>query len=211
MTIYMTVLPQTVEKEEPRREQKQRDRGAVEVKDSKRMARKRHQHNAEPAGNQQLVRRRDMRIFSPNGSLSTGARQTSVAALGAVAAYATIRGSIKFFHHARRGMLRQMLLDVCPNLSHCNYWLDFGSLLGIHRDGDLILHDNDVDLAILDPNWPELLDHLHKALPQYCVRLEIPSEAPDVSFLRVYCALGFADLFGAREMCVLNFFRDRLS
>lgn len=29
-----------------------------------------------------------------------------------------------------------------------NYWLSFGTLLGIHRDNDLIVHDHDVDISL---------------------------------------------------------------
>ena len=131
----------------------------------------------------------------------TGSSQAGLAAVGAVAAYCTLRGGVKLFHHARRGMLRQILVDLCPLLNNYQYWLDFGSLLGIHRDGDLILHDNDVDLAILNPDWDDLQRHLSVALPQYSVRLEYPSDADgDTVFLRVYCMLGFADIFGAAEI-----------
>lgn len=33
------------------------------------------------------------------------------------------------------------------------------------REGDLILHDNDVDLAILNPDWDDLLEGLRRHLP----------------------------------------------
>lgn len=63
------------------------------------------------------------------------------------------------------------------------------------------LHDNDVDIAIYNPDWDELQAHLALALPQYGVKLHYPSEAAGESvFLRVYCALGFADIFGATEI-----------
>lgn len=130
-------------------------------------------------------------------------QQASLAAVGAVAAYGALRGSIKIFHHARRAMLRQLLFDLCPALHEGGhrYWLDFGSLLGVHRDGDLILHDNDIDLAILDPQWDQLHSHLSTSLPQYTVKLEFPSDADgETTFLRVYCLLGFADVFGALEL-----------
>lgn len=41
------------------------------------------------------------------------------------------------FHHMRRHFLRQLLLDLCAALRAMRrtYWVDFGSLLGIHRDG----------------------------------------------------------------------------
>jgi len=158
-------------------------------------------HRCGRAQNEARRKRGDIKAKACNALLPAGAaRQTSLAALGAVAAYAAVRSSIKIFHHTRRHLLRQMLADLCRNLDHVTYWLDFGSLLGIHRDGDLILHDNDVDLAVLDPDWPALLAHLQRQMPQYCVRLETPSEAPDVCFLRVYCGVCFADVFGARSL-----------
>lgn len=40
------------------------------------------------------------------------------------------------------------------------HWVDFGSLLGLIRNGDLILHDNDVDVVVLDPDWPRLQEQL---------------------------------------------------
>lgn len=64
--------------------------------------------------------------------------QAGLAAVGAIAAYATVRGGIKLFHYARRSMLRQLLFDLCPALEGYDYWLDFGSLLGIYRDKDLM-------------------------------------------------------------------------
>ena len=51
------------------------------------------------------------------------------------------------------------------------HWVDFGSLLGLVRGGDLILHDNDVDVVVLNPNWPELQAGLEKQLKgKYRVR-----------------------------------------
>lgn len=55
--------------------------------------------------------------------------------------------------------------------------------------------------AVLNPKWDELEAHLTVSLPQYSVRVHYPSEAAgEVVFLRVYCALGFADIFGASEV-----------
>ncbi|KAL4433766.1 hypothetical protein ABPG75_000207 [Micractinium tetrahymenae] len=120
-------------------------------------------------------------------------------ALGTVALYTSVRGGISAFHHMRRKYLRQLLFDLAAALNDRGlcYWLDFGSLLGIHRDGDLILHDNDIDVAILNPGWPELLAALRAALPQYSMRIVVPSDDPSTRFIRVYCPLGMADVFGA--------------
>lgn len=49
------------------------------------------------------------------------------------------------------------------------------------------------------PDWEELRAALQTALPQYAVRVVVPSESPDSRFIRVYCPLGMADVFGAEE------------
>ena len=154
--------------------------------------RRRHEH-----GGGEIGSRQPQRLALPDSAL-----QASLAALSAIAGYAALRAGITLFHHARRGQLRQLLFDVSPALSQVttDYWLDFGSLLGIHRDDDLILHDNDIDLVVLEPNWQELHEQLQGRLPQYGVKLEVPSEDPDSCFMRVYCTLGFADIFGATHL-----------
>lgn len=152
--------------------------------------------------------RQQLQLSEPqvhNQNQNQNQNQAGLAAIGAVAAYGALRGSIKIFHHARRAMLRQVLFDLAPALNQGghSYWLDFGSLLGVHRDGDLILHDNDIDLVVLDPQWDSLHADLSAAptLSQYNVRLEYPSEAEGATtFLRVYCLLGFADVFGAKQI-----------
>ncbi|PRW20648.1 phosphate ABC transporter permease isoform A [Chlorella sorokiniana] len=124
---------------------------------------------------------------------------TALTALGTVALYGSVRGGISLFHHARRKFLTQLLHDLAAALNDLGvtWWLDFGSLLGIHRDGELIKHDNDVDVAVWQPDWPALLADLQAALPQYSMRIVVPSDDPDTSFIRVYCPLGMADVFGA--------------
>ena len=99
-----------------------------------------------------------------------------------------------------RACLLTSLQDLAVALTtlEATWWLDFGSLLGLHRDGDLILHDNDIDLAVLAPDWPALRAGLAAALPQYSVRVVVPSEDPSTCFIRVYCHLGMADVFGAQ-------------
>ena len=43
-----------------------------------------------------------------------------------------------------------MAHDVIQALNETDitYWVDFGTLLGIHREGDIILLDNDADICI---------------------------------------------------------------
>ena len=50
----------------------------------------------------------------------------------------------------RRKTIRELFIKTI-NFLHKNnitYWVDFGTLLGIHRDGDIILGDNDADICI---------------------------------------------------------------
>lgn len=91
------------------------------------------------------------------------------------ATYVGLRLAIAAFHRTRRCQLRRLLKEVSTALKDngTTFWLDFGCLLGIHRDGDLILHDNDIDLAVLDPDWPSLLEELKLRLPQYSVKSKI--------------------------------------
>eukprot|EP00884_Botryococcus_braunii_P005380 jgi/Botrbrau1/14843/Bobra.0278s0013.1 len=127
-------------------------------------------------------------------------------ALGAVVAaglYGTLQAGIKAFQLARRRYLRRMMLDICPALDQLGYdhWVDFGSLLGIYRDGDLILHDNDVDICVLleaPEDMDGLLSGLKKALP-YPVSIASPSEDPTVKWIRVWCPFGFVDVYGAYD------------
>ena len=59
---------------------------------------------------------------------------------------------------------------LCACLSEepepCVWWIDFGTLLGIIRDGDIIFDDNDVDICLLMPSGEEdaILDVLEKRL-----------------------------------------------
>jgi len=50
----------------------------------------------------------------------------------------------------RQAILRGMATSTISafNDNKVNYWLDFSTLLGIIRDGDIILGDNDVDICI---------------------------------------------------------------
>lgn len=50
----------------------------------------------------------------------------------------------------RRNILTSMFIDTVKILNNNNitYWVDFGTLLGIHRDQNIILGDNDVDICI---------------------------------------------------------------
>ena len=51
-----------------------------------------------------------------------------------------------------RKNLREMLINIVNifNKHNIYYWIDFGTLLGIYREKDIILGDNDIDICILD-------------------------------------------------------------
>jgi len=144
--------------------------------------------------------------------------------------YSALRISIAAFHRLRRRYLRALLVDLCAtfrSLDQLTYWIDFGSLLGVHRDGDLILYDNDIDIAVLTPSLFDLFPLLKEKLePKYRVKgkdtlspllpddvalrkvyfvgdaVIIPTQNRESAWLRVYCPLGMADLFRVMEMSV---------
>lgn len=49
-------------------------------------------------------------------------------------------------------MLINLLYNTCCALNEENieYWVDFGTLLGIYREGNPILYDNDIDICIIN-------------------------------------------------------------
>lgn len=54
--------------------------------------------------------------------------------------------------HIIRYILRNMAIDLFKTMNEndVTYWADFGTLLGIYREGDIIFGDNDVDVCIID-------------------------------------------------------------
>ena len=61
-------------------------------------------------------------------------------------------------------MLEKMLFKVVELLEEENveYWLDFGTLLGLARDGGIIEWDEDVDISV----WQTSYDKLEKIKPK---------------------------------------------
>jgi hypothetical protein len=59
----------------------------------------------------------------------------------------------------RRRELRRILKEVCDvlNAHGVDYWCDYGTLLGLIRDGDLILGDKDADLCLLVDQKPRVM------------------------------------------------------
>ena len=56
---------------------------------------------------------------------------------------------------ASRDSLRESAKHIIGVLNDHNifYWADYGTLLGIIRDGDIIKHDDDIDLSVLASDW----------------------------------------------------------
>jgi hypothetical protein len=138
------------------------------------------------------------------------AAQTAAAAtLSAATLYATARLGVEVYKNLRRRALRRLLLDTCPVLDALStrYYVDFGTLLGLHREKDVILHDNDADVVLLEPDFDALLPRLAEALPQFRVCSVVPSEDASVRWLRVIAGplgapVGVMDLYGGwRSEC----------
>ena len=50
------------------------------------------------------------------------------------------------------------------NNNNIEYWVDFGTLLGIHREKDIIIGDNDCDICI----WEKDQDRVRLVLQNFC-------------------------------------------
>ena len=63
-------------------------------------------------------------------------------------------------HHPDRKDLRQLAQRTCSMLtqSGVEHWLDFGSLLGLMREGNILEGDTDVDISVIDT--PENVEKL---------------------------------------------------
>jgi hypothetical protein len=137
------------------------------------------------------------------------AAAAAAATLSAATLYAAARLGVEAYKNLRRRALRRLLLDVCPALDamSASYFVDFGTLLGLHRERDVILHDNDADVVLLEPDFDALLPRLRDALPQFRVYEVVPSEDATVRWLRVMAGplgapLGIMDLYGGwRSEC----------
>lgn len=67
------------------------------------------------------------------------------------------------------------------------------------RQNDLIEYDNDVDVVVVDPHWPTILDALRAAVgSKYRVDYVHPSEDPSQTWIRVTLfGVVMLDLYGA--------------
>lgn len=127
------------------------------------------------------------------------------AVLAGGSAYLSLRAANHWWLVLRRKLLRDIFLAVVPILNHAkvDYWADFGTLLGLHREGDLILHDNDVDVVLLDPNWKEIIPALEEELNDRGYHLKVTETVDKETgklymWVRVWGLCGaFADLYAA--------------
>jgi hypothetical protein len=92
-------------------------------------------------------------------------------------------------------VLRKMLVDITTvfNDHRVHHWIDFGTLLGIYREGDIIWDDNDVDICVNDDadtheliRGPVARDLVSKG---YCVKKQTWSA------YRVFFNNVFADIY----------------
>ena len=51
----------------------------------------------------------------------------------------------------RKGNMHFVLRNIVEffNSQNATYWLDYGTLLGVVREGDVLLHDGDIDISRL--------------------------------------------------------------
>ena len=63
-----------------------------------------------------------------------------------------------------RKVIRELFTNLTENFHKENveYWTDFGTLLGVKRDSDIIIGDNDADICII--NTPENIEKCKKVV-----------------------------------------------
>lgn len=66
------------------------------------------------------------------------------------------------YEYSRRRILRYMAINTIKifNENNVDYYVDYGTLLGIYREKDIILDDNDVDICVFDTQ------EFHDKIPQ---------------------------------------------
>ena len=81
------------------------------------------------------------------------------AAVAVAAAAVTLLAITPVIDAHRRAALRRVVTDVCRifEMHEIDYWCDFGTLLGLYRERDIISGDKDADLSILEPEKPKIM------------------------------------------------------
>jgi hypothetical protein len=102
-----------------------------------------------------------------------------------------------FLERCIRWRLRRLAVDLFHvlNETRVQYWADFGTLLGIHREGDIILGDNDVDVCVMNVTEQQMhtIGHWMTRLG-YCFRPYL-----GVSISLVYSGSVHADIYHVRR------------
>eukprot|EP00882_Tetradesmus_deserticola_P015403 GHRQ01016413.1.p1 GENE.GHRQ01016413.1~~GHRQ01016413.1.p1 ORF type:complete len:197 (+),score=81.44 GHRQ01016413.1:297-887(+) len=133
--------------------------------------------------------------------------QRSPVAMGVVVAtslYCGAKAGIQGYQHLRRHNLRSLVRRVAPVLDQMGvrYFADFGTLLGMYREKDIIFYDNDADFVVLDPDWDSLLEGLRQRLPRtYKAFFVVPSEDRSIKWIRVMTGVGIMDLVSHHITC----------
>jgi hypothetical protein len=100
-----------------------------------------------------------------------------------------------------RKNLRKLAKDVITafNKNNVNYWVDYGTLLGIVRDKDIIKYDQDVDICLLPE--PDLCDKLKKVITELGedYTLEYHAWGAYRIVLKHYILRVYADLYLVKE------------
>ncbi|MBT9583222.1 LicD family protein [bacterium] len=94
------------------------------------------------------------------------------------------RAELRRFYVGLNGFLQSLEVD---------YWLAYGTLLGFHRDSDLILGDADIDFGLRVEDYQKVLDYQHRLPPGY--QLIDTSHKHGGPKLYVRCGLFAADLY----------------
>lgn len=78
-----------------------------------------------------------------------------------------VLSTLCFWKH-RQSKLRVLAIETFKTLNNNNvkYWADYGTLLGIVREDDIILHDTDADVCVLDT------PHTHEAMRKCAHQIE---------------------------------------
>lgn len=99
---------------------------------------------------------------------------------------------VKVFYVRRT--IRELLIKLIGEFENAGveYWVDFGSLLGIMREKDVILGDNDGDVCILESN-KENTEKVERIVKN------MGGKFFDWGAFRVYNGLIFIDIFLVKE------------
>ncbi|KXZ42026.1 hypothetical protein GPECTOR_220g474 [Gonium pectorale] len=124
-----------------------------------------------------LRSRRGQRHGEARRDVAGGGLPAGPAAAAPSAAQAFVRGAgtvglvygglwllLAAYRAVKKRLLRRALREVVPALQRAGvtFWVDFGSLMSLARENDVYEHDNDVDLVVLEPDFPALLERLRQ-------------------------------------------------